>query len=70
MRVGGEAYLYADWHAVARTDRLGIPAELVGRPLTVIEARNATVLSGSSAGEVIVGVSAVGDYAYIVVKIG
>ena len=70
VRVGGDAYLYADWHSVARTDRLDIPAEMVGRPLTVIEARNATVLSGSAAGEVIIGVSAVGDYAYVVIKIG
>lgn len=70
VRVGGDAYLYADWHAVARTDRLPIPAEMVGRPLTVVETRNASVLSGSTTGEVIVGVSAVGDYAYVVIKIG
>lgn len=68
VRVGGEAYLYADWHGVARTDRLPIPSEMVGRPMAVVETRNAAVLSGSSTGEVIVGVNAVGDYAYAILK--
>lgn len=70
VRVGGEAYLYADWHDVSRTDRVEIPADLVGLPMSVVESRNATVLSSSSVGEVIIGVSAVSDYAYVVMRLG
>ena len=68
VRVGPDAYVYADWHDVQLTDRIDIPAELIGRPFTVVETRNATVLSSSASGAVLVGVSASGGYAYAILK--
>lgn len=68
VRVGQEAYVYADWHDLQLTDRIDIPAELIGRPFTVIETRNATVLSGSASGAVLVGITATGGYGYVVLK--
>lgn len=41
---------------------------MIGKPLTIIESRKATVLSSSLVGEVIVGVNATSDYAYFILK--
>ena len=68
VRVGNEAYIYADWHDTMITDRIDIPAELVGRPFEVVESRNAEVLSSSASGSVLVGVTAAGSYGFVILK--
>lgn len=70
VRVGQTAYVYADWHNTTLTDRIDIPAELVGRDFSVVESLNATVLSGSAAGSVLVSVTAASAYGFIVLKFG
>ena len=68
VRVGQDACVYADWHDVQLTDRIDIPGELIGRPFTVVEASNVSILSGSASGAVLVDVSAAGSYAFAVLK--
>ena len=68
VRVGQTAYVYADWHDDTLTDRIDIPAELVGRPFELVESRNAQVLSNSASGSVLVGVTAAGGYGFVILK--
>ncbi len=69
VRMQDRAFIYADWHEVEQVDRVPIPADLVGRPFTVIEARNATLMSESLTTGLLVDVAASGDYGYLIVEV-
>lgn len=64
------AYVYADWHDKAGFDRLDLPSDLIGRPLTVIDSRNATISASVASGSLVVETDAAGDYGYLIVKAG
>lgn len=64
------AYVYVDWHDKDGFDRLDLPSDLIGRSLTVIDSRNATLAGGLSAGSLVAEIDAAGDYGYLVVRAG
>lgn len=69
VRSNAGAYLYADWHDVAKIDALDLPPDLLGRMITVIEARNAVILTTAATGALRVQVNATGDYGYLVLRL-
>ena len=68
---GDKCYLYADYHAVA-DDRIKVPAEYVGKPITVVEkSSNVTVYGSIATDEIRIRCTTADPmYGYAVVKIG
>ena len=68
---GDKCYLYADYHAIS-DDRIKIPSEYVGKPITVIEkSSNVTVYGTIATDEIRIRVdTATPMYGYAVIQIG
>jgi len=70
-RQGGACVLYADYHKSVAADVIPLPAELVGRKVTVLEKTpSATLLSGGTIAATGITVSVTSDYGYLVLKLG
>jgi len=69
--LGEKCYLYADYHAIAN-DRIKVPAEYVGKPITVVEkSSNVTVYGTIATDEIRVRCTTASPmYGYAVVQIG
>lgn len=69
--LGDVCYMYADYHSEA-DDRIKVPAEYLGKPITVIEkSSNVTVYGTISTDEVRIRVSSASPmYGYAVIRIG
>ena len=61
-------FLFTDWHNKAGSDSIPVPADFSGQSFEVVESRNVTINSASTAKPVQVSVSATGDYAYLVLR--
>lgn len=64
------AFIYADWQDAEGLARVDLPPHLIGRTLTVIDQRNATLMGegGTATGSLSVLLDAAGDRAYLIVK--
>jgi hypothetical protein len=65
-----EATVYIDWTDFSGIDQIALPADLVGRSLSVADKRNAALLGTLAAGSVTVNVNAAGNHAYLVLQVG
>lgn len=66
----GKGYFFADWHDVAKVDRVKLPVEFLGRTFTVYGSKNATVISDTLTGDLQVNVAATGSYGFVALEIG
>ena len=68
---GEKCYLYADYHAIS-DDRIKVPSEYVGKPITIIEkSSNVTVYGTVATDEIRIRVSTASPmYGYAVIQIG
>jgi hypothetical protein len=69
VRTEGDDYFFVDWHDVTGVLSVPVPPDLNGRSFTVVEARNATLLSTALCGVARVDVSATGGYAYVILQV-
>lgn len=65
-----KAIVYIDWADFAGFDQVSIPPDLIGRTVTILDSRNATLVGGALAtGSVTANVSAGGDHGYLVLEL-
>lgn len=69
VRTQGDDYVFVDWHNKSGLDRVPLPTDLYGRAYEVVASKNATALSATLTGDLLVNVSATGSYGYLILKV-